>query len=97
MTTYSKIDMALYIKHDSLQTKLEYFKTDKHHIFSLTHQDLESSKILHQWNLAVLYESTSWLSDVLKIKASKIVPGERVFKVNLKDFATRISQFSGYN
>ncbi|XP_012215404.1 uncharacterized protein [Linepithema humile] len=63
-----------------LQTKLEYLKNEKHHIFSFTHYNLESSKVLHQWNLAALYESTSSLSDVLKIKATEIVPDERVFK-----------------
>jgi len=59
-------------------------KSENRHILSLIHHDLQSSQILHQWNLAVLYETTSWLSDVIKFKATKIVPGERVFKVNSK-------------
>jgi len=61
---------------------LEYLKSENRHILSLIHHDLQSSQVLHQWNLAILYEVTSWLSDVIKFKAIKIVPGERVFKVN---------------
>ncbi|RLU25125.1 hypothetical protein DMN91_003217 [Ooceraea biroi] len=63
------------------QTRLEYLKSGKHHMFSLAHYDLELSEILHQWNLAALYERSNWLSDVLKIKASKFAPGERIFKL----------------
>lgn len=65
------------------QTRLEYLKSENRHILSLTHNDLQTSQILHQWNIVALYETTSWLSDVIKLKATKIVPGERVFKVNL--------------
>lgn len=64
------------------QTRLEYLKNENRHILSLTHNDLQTSQIL-QWNIAALYETTSWLSDVIKLKATKIVPGERIFKVNL--------------
>lgn len=63
---------------------MEYIKSENRHILSLTHHDLQSSQVLHQWNLAGLYEATSWLSDVIKFKATKIVPNERVFKVNRK-------------
>ncbi|XP_018406013.1 PREDICTED: uncharacterized protein LOC108782283, partial [Cyphomyrmex costatus] len=75
--------LATYIealKSGPSQTKLEYLKSENHHILSLTHYDLQSSQVLHQWNLAGLYEATSWLSDVIKFKATKIVPNEHVFK-----------------
>ncbi|XP_012522846.1 uncharacterized protein LOC105828849 [Monomorium pharaonis] len=75
--------LAAYIealKSGPSQTRLEYLKSDNRHILSLTHHDLQSSQILHQWNLAALYETTGWFSDVIKFKATKIVPGERVFK-----------------
>ncbi|XP_018353413.1 PREDICTED: uncharacterized protein LOC108755104 [Trachymyrmex septentrionalis] len=75
--------LAAYIealKSGPSQTKLEYIKSENRHILSLTHHDLQSSQVLHQWNLAGLYEATSWLSDVIKFKATKIVPNERVFK-----------------
>ncbi|XP_011870467.1 PREDICTED: uncharacterized protein LOC105563463 isoform X2 [Vollenhovia emeryi] len=75
--------LAAYIealKSGPSQTKLEYLKSENRHILSLTHYDLQSSQILHQWNIAALYESTSWLSDVIKFKATKMVPGERIFK-----------------
>ncbi|XP_071651940.1 uncharacterized protein [Temnothorax longispinosus] len=75
--------LAAYIealKSGPSQTRLEYLKSENRHILSLTHHDLQSSQILHQWNIAVLYEATSWLSDVIKFKATKIVPGERIFK-----------------
>lgn len=63
---------------------MEYLKSESRHILTLTHHDLQSSQVLHQWNVAVLYEGTSWLSDMIKFKATRVVPGERVFKVNLK-------------
>ncbi|KAG5348235.1 PAXB1 protein, partial [Acromyrmex charruanus] len=75
--------LAAYIealKFGPSQTKLEYIKSENRHILSLTHHDLQSSQVLHQWNLAGLYEATSWLSDVIKFKATKIVPNERVLK-----------------
>lgn len=53
-------------------------------MLSLTHRNLDSLQIFHKWSLAVLYESTSLLSDVIKIKASKIAPDEPVLKVSLK-------------
>ncbi|XP_014475055.1 PREDICTED: uncharacterized protein LOC106744646 [Dinoponera quadriceps] len=62
------------------QTRLEYTKHGSYHMLSLTHRNLESSRILHQWNLAALYESISWLSDVIKMKASKIAPNEPILK-----------------
>ncbi|XP_032680145.1 uncharacterized protein LOC116848315 [Odontomachus brunneus] len=62
------------------QTKLEYTRNGNYHMLSLTHRNLDSSQIFHQWNLAALYETTSWLSDVIKIKASKIAPDEPVLK-----------------
>ncbi|KAL0100276.1 hypothetical protein PUN28_019574 [Cardiocondyla obscurior] len=68
------------LKSGPSQTRLEYLKSENRHILSLTHQDLRSSQILHQWNIAALYETTSWLSDVIKFKATKIVPGERILK-----------------
>lgn len=51
-------------------------------MLSLTRRNVESSQLLQQWNLAGLYEITSWMSDMIKIKATKIVPGEKVLKVN---------------
>ncbi|XP_011162482.2 uncharacterized protein LOC105197692 [Solenopsis invicta] len=75
--------LAAYIealKSGPSQTRLEYLKSENRHILSLTHRDLQSSQIFHQWNLAVLHETTGWLSDMIKFKAIKIVPGERVFK-----------------
>ncbi|KAL6253497.1 hypothetical protein P5V15_015343 [Pogonomyrmex californicus] len=68
------------LKSGPSQTRLEYLKSENRHILSLTHHDLQSSQVLHQWNLAALYEGSNWLSDVIKLKATKIVPGERVFK-----------------
>ncbi|XP_011154887.1 uncharacterized protein LOC105192439 [Harpegnathos saltator] len=62
------------------ETKLEYSRNRNYHIVSLTHRDLESSQILHQWSLFALYESISSLSDVVKIKAYKIVPDEPISK-----------------
>jgi len=59
-------------------------QNENRHILSLTHHDLQSSQIVHQWFLAALYESTSWVSSVIKIKASKVVPGARILKVDLK-------------
>lgn len=49
---------------------------------SLTRRDADSSEILQQWNIAAVYEITSWISDMLKIKATKIIPGEKVLKVS---------------
>ncbi|XP_072751184.1 uncharacterized protein [Anoplolepis gracilipes] len=68
------------VKSSPSQTKLEYLRSENRHILSLTHHDLKSSKIVDQWFLAALYENTGWLSDVIKIKASKVVPGARIFK-----------------
>lgn len=55
-------------------------------MLSLTHRDLESSNILQQWNLAILYEITSWISDMIKIKATRVVPGEQVLKVKYTQY-----------
>ncbi|XP_011266190.1 uncharacterized protein LOC105257329 [Camponotus floridanus] len=75
--------LAAYIeaaKSTPTQTKLEYMQSENRHILSLTHHDLQSSQIVHQWFLAALHESTSWVSNVIKIKASKVVPGARILK-----------------
>lgn len=61
---------------------MEYIKGPNHHMLSLTRSNTESSQILQQWNLAALYEITSWISDTLKIKATKIIPGQQILKVN---------------
>ncbi|XP_017765465.1 PREDICTED: uncharacterized protein LOC108554635 [Eufriesea mexicana] len=70
------------------QVKLEYVKNPNHHMFSsllsLTHRNIESSQILQQWNLAILYQITSWVSNMIKIKATKIVPGQKVLKFCLE-------------
>ena len=50
-------------------------------MLSLTHLNTESSQILQQWNIAALYEITSWMSDMIKIKATKIIPGQKILKV----------------
>lgn len=70
---------------------MEYSKSGIHHVLSLTHRDLESSQILYQWNLVALYESISWLTDVVKIKATKVVPNERISKVNFNIFFKQFS------
>ncbi|XP_034189310.1 uncharacterized protein LOC117608379 isoform X1 [Osmia lignaria lignaria] len=66
------------------QVKFEYIRGLNHHILSLTRRNVESSQLLQQWNLAGLYEITSWMSDMIKIKATKIVPGEKVLKFCLE-------------
>ncbi|XP_033211866.1 uncharacterized protein LOC117169551 isoform X2 [Belonocnema kinseyi] len=68
------------ISSHSTEVKLEYSKSDKYHLVSLKHKDLTSSEVLDQWNLAIFYEITSWISDSLKIKASKTAPGQKVLK-----------------
>lgn len=50
-------------------------------MLSLTNRELNSQRILYQWNLAALYDTTSWISDSLKIKATKITPDEKIMKV----------------
>lgn len=50
-------------------------------MLSLTHYNIESSQILQQWNVAALYEITSWISDTIKIKATKVIPGQKILKV----------------
>nr|XP_031847046.1 uncharacterized protein LOC116433275 isoform X1 [Nomia melanderi] len=79
--------LAVYISTiDTKQTQVrfEYIKGPNHHILSLTRRSAESSQILQQWNLAALYEITSWVSDMIKLKATKIVPGQQVFKFCLE-------------
>ncbi|XP_017876855.1 uncharacterized protein LOC108623080 isoform X1 [Ceratina calcarata] len=66
------------------QVKLEYNKSPSYHLLSLTRRNAESSQILQQWNVAALYEITSWLSDVIKIKATKLVPGQEILKFCLE-------------
>nr|XP_033331967.1 vitellogenin-4 [Megalopta genalis] len=66
------------------QVRFEYIKGPNHHMLSLTRRSLESSQVLQQWNVAALYEITNWVSDVMKIKATKIVPGQKVFKFCLE-------------
>ncbi|CAL7948266.1 unnamed protein product [Xylocopa violacea] len=66
------------------QVKFEYNKAQSNHLLSLTHRNSESSQILQQWNLAALYEITSWISDMVKIKATRIIPGQKVFKFCLE-------------
>ncbi|XP_051171445.1 uncharacterized protein LOC127288178 isoform X1 [Leptopilina boulardi] len=65
----------------STEVKIEYSKSDKYHLISLKHRDLSSSKILHQWDMKLVYDITSWMSDSLKIKASRTTPGEKVLKI----------------
>ncbi|XP_076394577.1 vitellogenin isoform X2 [Megachile rotundata] len=66
------------------QVRFEYMKGLSHHMLSLTHREVESSQLLQQWNLAILYEITSWMSDMIKIKATKITPGQKVLKFCLE-------------
>ncbi|KZC04099.1 Vitellogenin-3 [Dufourea novaeangliae] len=66
------------------QVRFEYIKGPSHHTFSLTRRSAETSEILQQWNLAGLYEATSWISDMMKVKATKVVPGQKVFKFCLE-------------
>ncbi|XP_076475209.1 vitellogenin-4 isoform X2 [Bombus vancouverensis nearcticus] len=37
-----------------------------------------------QWNVAALYEITSWISDTIKIKATKVIPGQKILKFCLE-------------
>ncbi|XP_033196752.1 vitellogenin-4 isoform X1 [Bombus vancouverensis nearcticus] len=66
------------------QVKFEYIKGSNHHMLSLTHYNIESSQILQQWNVAALYEITSWISDTIKIKATKVIPGQKILKFCLE-------------
>ncbi|XP_053999528.1 vitellogenin-3 isoform X1 [Hylaeus anthracinus] len=66
------------------QVRFEYMKGLNHHMFSLTRSNTESSDVIQQWNLAAVYEITSWISDLLKIKATKITPGQEVLKFCLE-------------
>ncbi|XP_076176627.1 uncharacterized protein LOC143151413 isoform X2 [Ptiloglossa arizonensis] len=72
------------IDTERTQVRLEYIKGPNHHMLSLTRSNTESSQILQQWNLAALYEITSWISDTLKIKATKIIPGQQILKFCLE-------------
>ncbi|XP_012277416.2 vitellogenin-3 [Orussus abietinus] len=65
----------------STEVRFEYVKSEKYHMFSIIRRELETKSIFQQWNVAVLYEPTSMISDVIKIKASKTIPGEKVMKV----------------
>ncbi|XP_043675802.1 vitellogenin-like isoform X2 [Vespula pensylvanica] len=62
------------------QVKFEYVKNNRHHMISLTNRELNSQRVLYQWNLAALYDTTSWISDSLKIKATKITSDEKIMK-----------------
>ncbi|XP_014616793.1 PREDICTED: uncharacterized protein LOC106793973 [Polistes canadensis] len=62
------------------QIKLEYVKNKKHHMLSLTNRELHFQRILYQWNLAAVYDMTSWISDSLKIKATQITPDGKIVK-----------------
>ncbi|KAG8040663.1 hypothetical protein G9C98_002659 [Cotesia typhae] len=76
--------VALYIEPSNIQpseVKLEFAKSGKNYVLSLTRSELGSLKVLQQWNFAALYESKTWVSDSLKIKASRTEPGEKVMKV----------------
>ncbi|KAK2579022.1 hypothetical protein KPH14_002816 [Odynerus spinipes] len=76
--------LAAYVEpYNSLektQVKLEYVKSGKNHMLSLTNRELQSQRVLCQWNFAILYEITSWISDSLKIKATKITPDTKITK-----------------
>nr|QGV11548.1 Vg1 [Tetrastichus brontispae] len=65
----------------SSEIKFEYMLRDKHHMFALTRKSITQAEIMRQWNVAVAYDVTSWLSDTLKIKATRSALGERVLKV----------------
>lgn len=64
-----------------LQVKFEYILRNKDQMFTLTRRNIDQGVILRQWNVALAYDVTSWISDTLKIKATRITPGEKVFKV----------------
>ncbi|XP_015117477.1 uncharacterized protein LOC107041422 [Diachasma alloeum] len=75
--------LSVYIEPFNIQpseVRLEAMKTGNRYMLSLVRSELESMKVLQEWTLAALYESTSWLSDSLKIKASKTVDDGRVLK-----------------
>lgn len=55
-------------------------------MLSLTNRELNSQRVLYQWNLAALYDTTSWISDSLKIKATKITPDGKIMKVKYKTY-----------
>ncbi|XP_066593012.1 vitellogenin-5 [Prorops nasuta] len=63
------------------EVKLEYVKNSNHHVISLTHQDLVTLRILQQWNVALLYEETSWISRSLKLKATRSEIGKPITKI----------------
>ncbi|CAK9803774.1 vit-6 [Anthophora quadrimaculata] len=71
------------INAERTQVKFEFVKSAEHYMLSLTHSNAESSQILQQWNLAALYD-TSWISSTIKIKATKIIPGQKVLKFCLE-------------
>ncbi|XP_031777418.1 uncharacterized protein LOC100114520 isoform X2 [Nasonia vitripennis] len=66
----------------SSEIRFEYTKKDKYHMLALTRRHLNKVEILQQWNIAIAYDITSWISDTLRIKASKSSsPNEKVMKV----------------
>ncbi|XP_011307083.1 uncharacterized protein [Fopius arisanus] len=79
--------LSFYIEPVNIQpseVRLEALKNGNRYMLSLTRSELESREILQQWTVAGLYESISWLSDTVKIKASKTVSSDRVFKFCVK-------------
>ncbi|KAL7291123.1 hypothetical protein TKK_0015250 [Trichogramma kaykai] len=71
----------------SSEVRFEYAKTDKYHTLALTRRGigpLQAQTVHQQWNLALAYDVTSWLSDSFKIKATRSAPGEQVFKICLE-------------
>ena len=53
-------------------------------MLTLTRRNLNSAETLQQWSIAIAYDATSWISDTLKIKASRSSPGEKIMKVKNK-------------
>lgn len=69
-------------KYFEFQIRFEYMKKDKYHMLALTRRHLNKVEILQQWNIAIAYDVTSWISDTLRIKASKSSsPDAKVMKV----------------
>ncbi|XP_058799949.1 uncharacterized protein LOC131669231 isoform X2 [Phymastichus coffea] len=60
----------------SSEVKFEYTQRNKNYIYALTRKNINTAEILSQWNVAVAYDITSWLSDTLKIKATRSITSE---------------------
>lgn len=65
------------------QVKFDYGKVGKINMFSLRRTNLVSNEILEQWSIALIYEAASWISDTIKLKATRTAPNEKITKVNL--------------